>query len=167
MKKFILLLFGIFIFSIGFWFYQSQNTDRLISLCEVSRNYKNYDSKEFRTKAILAMGGHYDVISSEIIITDYKEGCASVDNVKLSDDLKNNSAFSDLTDRLFEKMRNSQEGMNDGWAVVEVEFEGIVVFNRTRKDRFKFKATNFQQVSQVSFISDEQADSIYKDLKSY
>ncbi len=113
------------------------------------------------------MGGYYDVISSRVIITDYKEGCASVDNVELSDELKNNPAFSDLTDQLFEKMRNSQEGMNDGWAVVEVELEGIVVFNRTRKDRFKFKATTFQQVSPVSFVSDEQADPIYKNLKSY
>ncbi|MEO6589088.1 MAG: hypothetical protein ABIP06_07150 [Pyrinomonadaceae bacterium] len=165
MKKFVLILIGIFAFSIGFWVYQSQNTDRLISMCEISKDYKSYDSQRFRIRTVLAMGGYYDVINSKVNITDYKEGCASVDNVELSDGLKNNPAFSDLTDELFEKMRNSQKGMNDGWAVVEVELEGIIALERVRKDRFKFKATNFQQISQISFVSDEQAESLYTDLR--
>lgn len=166
MKKIIFLLLGIFTFSLGFWFYQSQKTDRLISLCEISKDYKRYDLQRFRLRAVLAMGGNYDAFDSTRI-TDYKNGCASVNNVELSDELKNSPAFSKLNDELLKKRQELQYGMINGWAVVEVELEGIIVFNKTRKDRFKFNATTFQQSSQVSFVSREQANSVYTDLKLY
>ncbi len=180
MKKLIYILIGIFTFSIGFWLFQlrpnvteinsnpkDETTEEMLSpasFCKILQNAKLYKSKTVRVKALIALGGYYDVISSAQIV-DYKNGCASDDSIEVSDALQNETNFIEISNALF----NSKQPMTDGWSIVEVEFTGELEKpnNAATENKIVFKATKIRQVSPIRFFTPDEITFLNKKLSLY
>jgi hypothetical protein len=170
MKKAGYILFGIFTFLLGVWLFQLRAYVIAVPITDVLENSEIYQSKKIYVKAFLAEGGYYDMRSSMQAV-NYKNGQLSGAIIEISEELKNDETFQKLRKELDEKIREPQYGMQDGWAVVEVEITGEFEENRNKSgglvdfsDFKKLKAEKIIQLSPIRFIKPGEVSLLDIDL---
>ncbi|MGC2234765.1 MAG: hypothetical protein WA584_01215 [Pyrinomonadaceae bacterium] len=168
MKKIIYILFAIFTFSIGFWFFQMRPLIKTITLCEISGNVELYRSKHIRIKAYLDNVGE-DKTDLDYSVSDYRNGCLTGASLVISDKLKeqldNDGNLKALINDLRQKnneLNKNREGK--GLYVLEVEIIGEIEKQPdsdygvlVAPPPFIIKADKIEPISAIRYVNREEA----------
>lgn len=168
MKKELAILVALLAFIVGVVSYYANPFGKYVTLCEISQQVNDYESKTVHVNILMMAGGYYDVVSPAFL-ADYKANCRTKANVIISDELMRNENFSKLREEVVWKRFESQSAetpLTDVGNIVEIELVGrlenvkeSIIANE--KPIFTLKATNFRQISETRYITKKEFDENY------
>ena len=168
MKKDLSILVALLALIVGVVSYHLNPFTMPVTLCEISRNIKYYESKPVRVKVLMMAGGNYDEIVSPVFIADSKTDCRTKAQIRISSELMTDESFSKLSEGITWKrfeVVTSEAGIKAGNAV-EIELIGKIEDVKKsiiadKKPAFVLRATDFKQLSEIRHITQEEFDEKY------